>query len=489
MDRAAPENARYILADTPNTAQQARTHVFSASSRCRAIARRFDAPRLGPRWQRFWPSRLSEPHERRHRRRKRRQRRQIDHRLRRRVPHRCARRNRQGLHRQNRRRGQNLLRRQLRPRPPDRERRQGRSLLQRRRGMDGLPRPAQPAAAQEPPRRRRQPTGDDRARSTAPRKSTSSPGFSVASALGDNGRLATGDPDFVSGWQYAQAALTKLGAWEAIAPRLVRAENVRAALAYVAARAKLDSGIVYSTDAQAEKRVKVVGTFPENSHPPIRLPRSPRRPPMLADGAKYVEFVKRGEPEDFPEVRLQSSAVAKPEAGQFSQVTLQRAHATGTLRHFSGPTDSPFCFKGTLRCLDEHDRRRRYPGADSEIRFGQVSLPQVRIRTTDPGAILDELTGRVASAPRFFERTAVCLDLSALDKEPDAERGARGPGRHHARRDGHGRPRARHGRRRRAGAGARPAGAHVLPRTRHEDAAGAAAGGPCATGVRQARAA
>jgi septum site-determining protein MinC len=54
-----------------------------------------------------------------------------------------------------------------------------------------------------------------------------------------------------------------------------------------------------------------------------------------------------------------------------------------------------------------------------ELRFGQVSLPQVRIRTTDPGAILDELTGRVASAPRFFERTAVCLDLSALEKEPE----------------------------------------------------------------------
>ena len=55
-----------------------------------------------------------------------------------------------------------------------------------------------------------------------------------------------------------------------------------------------------------------------------------------------------------------------------------------------------------------------------EIRFGQVGLAQVRIRTTDPGAILDELTGRVATAPHFFERTAVCLDLSALDKEPDA---------------------------------------------------------------------
>jgi len=54
-----------------------------------------------------------------------------------------------------------------------------------------------------------------------------------------------------------------------------------------------------------------------------------------------------------------------------------------------------------------------------DIRFGQVGLAQVRIRTTDPGAILDELTGRVATAPRFFERTAVCLDLSALDREPD----------------------------------------------------------------------
>lgn len=54
-----------------------------------------------------------------------------------------------------------------------------------------------------------------------------------------------------------------------------------------------------------------------------------------------------------------------------------------------------------------------------EIRFGQVGLAQVCIRTMDPGAILDELTGRVATAPRFFDRTAVCLDLGALDKEPD----------------------------------------------------------------------
>ncbi|MGH8228537.1 MAG: septum site-determining protein MinC [Steroidobacteraceae bacterium] len=55
-----------------------------------------------------------------------------------------------------------------------------------------------------------------------------------------------------------------------------------------------------------------------------------------------------------------------------------------------------------------------------EIRFGPLDLAQVRVRTIDAGAILDELTGRVATAPRFFERAAVCLDLSLLGQEPAA---------------------------------------------------------------------
>ncbi|HEX4025186.1 MAG TPA: septum site-determining protein MinC [Steroidobacteraceae bacterium] len=56
-----------------------------------------------------------------------------------------------------------------------------------------------------------------------------------------------------------------------------------------------------------------------------------------------------------------------------------------------------------------------------DIRYGQVGLVQVRIRTTDPGVILDELTGRIATAPHFFRRTAVCLDLSALEPEPQPD--------------------------------------------------------------------
>jgi septum site-determining protein MinC len=55
-----------------------------------------------------------------------------------------------------------------------------------------------------------------------------------------------------------------------------------------------------------------------------------------------------------------------------------------------------------------------------DIRYGQMGLVVVRIRSTDPGTILDELTGRIATAPHFFRRTGVCLDLSALENTPDA---------------------------------------------------------------------
>jgi septum site-determining protein MinC len=50
-----------------------------------------------------------------------------------------------------------------------------------------------------------------------------------------------------------------------------------------------------------------------------------------------------------------------------------------------------------------------------DIRYGQVGLVHVRVRTTDPGKLLDDLTGRVAAAPHFFRRTAVCLELSSLE--------------------------------------------------------------------------
>lgn len=96
------------------------------------------------------------------------------------------------------------------------------------------------------------------------------PGFALLEALGD-GRLATGDPDSVPVGKYAHAALAKLGVWNSVSGRIVRAENVRSALAFVA-RGEAPLGIVYRTDALAEKRVRIVDVFPEDSHPPIIYP-------------------------------------------------------------------------------------------------------------------------------------------------------------------------------------------------------------------------
>jgi len=97
-----------------------------------------------------------------------------------------------------------------------------------------------------------------------------SSGSSLLAALGKS-RVATGDPDSVPAGKYAKAALMSLGVWERVEPRIVRAENVRSALAFVA-RGAAPFGIVYLTDAAIEKNVKVLDTFPEDSHPPIRYP-------------------------------------------------------------------------------------------------------------------------------------------------------------------------------------------------------------------------
>ena len=96
------------------------------------------------------------------------------------------------------------------------------------------------------------------------------PGFALAATLG-SGRLATGDPESVPVGKYARSALTSLGVWNDVADRLVRADNARSALAFIA-RGETPLGIVYETDARVEKRVRVVDFFPADSHPPIVYP-------------------------------------------------------------------------------------------------------------------------------------------------------------------------------------------------------------------------
>jgi molybdate transport system substrate-binding protein len=99
---------------------------------------------------------------------------------------------------------------------------------------------------------------------------TIGPGFDLAKLAGD-GRIATGDVKAVPVGKYAKAALEKLGAWNAAEPKFAMAESVRAALTLVS-RGEAALGIVYSTDAKVDPGVKIVGTFPADSHPAIIYP-------------------------------------------------------------------------------------------------------------------------------------------------------------------------------------------------------------------------
>jgi molybdate transport system substrate-binding protein len=113
-------------------------------------------------------------------------------------------------------------------------------------------------------------------------------GFDLAKLAGD-GKIATGDVKAVPVGKYAKAALEKLGSWSAAEPKFAMAENVRSALALVA-RSEAVLGIVYSTDAKVEPGVKIVGTFPADSHPPIIYPVAATTT-AKSDATGYLAFL------------------------------------------------------------------------------------------------------------------------------------------------------------------------------------------------------
>lgn len=112
----------------------------------------------------------------------------------------------------------------------------------------------------------------------------------LARLAGDS-RIATGDVKAVPVGRYAQAALEKLGLWATAQPKLAMVENVRLALSLVA-RGEATLGIVYETDARAEPRVKVIGVFPQDSHPPIVYPAALTTAAKPGAAAAYLEFLQ-----------------------------------------------------------------------------------------------------------------------------------------------------------------------------------------------------
>jgi molybdate transport system substrate-binding protein len=114
-------------------------------------------------------------------------------------------------------------------------------------------------------------------------------GFDLAKLVGD-GKVAMGDVKSVPAGKYAEEALQKLGPWQARNPKFAMMESVRAALTLVS-RGEAVLGIVYSTDARVDPGVKIVGTFPADSHPAIIYPVAATTT-AKAEAADYLAFLR-----------------------------------------------------------------------------------------------------------------------------------------------------------------------------------------------------
>jgi molybdate transport system substrate-binding protein len=116
------------------------------------------------------------------------------------------------------------------------------------------------------------------------------PGFDLATLL-KGGRLSMGNVDAVPAGKYGKAALEKLGAWDGVKDKIAQAESVRAALLLVS-RGEAPLGIVYQTDAASDPSVKIVGVFPDNSHPPIIYPIALMKESSNPDALAFLNYIR-----------------------------------------------------------------------------------------------------------------------------------------------------------------------------------------------------
>ena len=121
-----------------------------------------------------------------------------------------------------------------------------------------------------------------------------SSGVDLSAALA-GGKLAMGNVDSVPAGKYGKAALEKLGSWEKVKGSVAQADNVRAALLLVA-RGEAPLGIVYTTDAAAEPKVKVIATFPEETHPPIIYPVALLKESTNPDAQGFLTYLRGAGP-------------------------------------------------------------------------------------------------------------------------------------------------------------------------------------------------
>ena len=128
------------------------------------------------------------------------------------------------------------------------------------------------------------------AQKNSPVSSLALDAHSFLAALAEQ-RLAVAEVSAVPAGRYAKAALRSLDLWEVLRSRLAMVENVRSALRLVA-RGEAPLGIVYASDAVADPEVKVVATFPAQSHPTIVYPFAATAGGNVRPAGSYLEFLQ-----------------------------------------------------------------------------------------------------------------------------------------------------------------------------------------------------
>ena len=136
------------------------------------------------------------------------------------------------------------------------------------------------------------------------------PNFDLAGLIGD-GKLAMCDVKVPAG-KYGKASLEALGVWASVEGKIAQAENVRAALKFVSTGEAV-AGIVYQTDANAEPKVKVLGTFPEDSHPPIVYPVGLTAASTNPDAVAFLKYMQSSQGQGL----VRGTGIRLPRAGRF----------------------------------------------------------------------------------------------------------------------------------------------------------------------------
>jgi molybdate transport system substrate-binding protein len=153
------------------------------------------------------------------------------------------------------------------------------------------------------------------------------------------------DPDSVPAGKYGKAALEKLGVWDAVRCAVAPAENVRAALLFVASR-EAPLGIVYATDAAADPEVKIAGVFPDDTHPPITYPAALTADSKKPGAARLLEFLASPTARPIFEKRgVYGSTVARTD-NNLSGSPLDRAVAAASM---ASSLATAFCARSIVR--------------------------------------------------------------------------------------------------------------------------------------------